>query len=192
VSRLVRSPVVVGAPVDLRGLREDPLAAYDGDLDACLAAVEAGAYERGRQDGMRVGYDLALADQSQLTALVERSLDAAIAHLRTVCEQDAARVTALAMEIARAVVGREPHDEGVTLAARVRQALETVDDRPLVLAVHPDDVAALGSALSDVGGLEVVADASLAPGEGRLHGRWAEADLTRSAAWLAIQRALAV
>jgi len=191
VSRLVRDAVVSLSPIDVRG-REDPLAAYGGDLDACLAGVEAGAYERGRQDGMRVGYDLALADQSQLTALVESTLATAIAHLQAVCEQDAQRITALALEIARAVVGREPHDEGVALAARVREALTTVDDRPLHLGVHPDDVAGLTRALADVDGLTVAPDPTLTPGEGRLHGRWAEADLTRGAAWLAIQRALAV
>jgi flagellar assembly protein FliH len=190
MSRLVRDAVLSHASIDVRG-REDPLAAYGGDLDACLAGVEAGAYERGRQDGMRVGYELALADQSQITSLVEGALGIAIARLQSVCEQDAARISALALEIAKAVVGREPHDDGVALAARVRDALATVDDRPLHLGVHPDDVAGLDRALADVDGLTVVADPTVAPGEGRLHGRWAEADLTRGAAWLAIQRALA-
>jgi flagellar assembly protein FliH len=188
---LLRDAVFAPTAVDVRG-REDPLARFDGDLDACLAGIEADAYERGRQEGMRVGYDLALADQSQLTALVEHALGAAVARLQQVCEQDAQRLTTLALEIARAVVGREPHDDGVALAARVREALATVDDRPLQLGVHPGDVANLSQALVDVAGLTVTADPSLAPGEGRLHGRWAEADLTRGAAWLAIQRALAV
>ncbi len=191
MSRLVRDAVLTSLPIDVRG-REDPLATYGGDLDACLAGVEAGAYERGRQDGMRVGYELALADQSQLTSLVEAALGSAVARLQAVCEQDAQRITALALEIARAVVGREPHDDGLALAGRVREALATVDDRPLQLGVHPDDVAGLSRALADVAGLTVAPDPTLTPGEGRLHGRWAEADLTRGAAWLAIQRALAV
>jgi flagellar biosynthesis/type III secretory pathway protein FliH len=191
MSRLVRDAVVTSLPIDVRG-REDPLATYGGDLDACLAGVEADAYERGRQDGMRIGYELALADQSQLTALVEGALGSAIARLQSVCEHDAHRLTALALEIARAVVGREPHDDGLALVGRVREALATVDDRPLQLGVHPDDVAGLSHALADVDGLTVAPDPTLTPGEGRLHGRWAEADLTRGAAWLAIQRALAV
>ena len=191
MSRLVRDAVLAPQAIDVRG-REDPFAAYGGDVDACLAGVEAAAYERGRQDGMRVGYELAMADQSQLTALVERSLAVAVAHLQAVCEQDAHRITALALEIARAVVGREPHDGGIALVARVREALATVDDRPLHLGVAPEDVPALTQALADVDGLTVAPDPTLTPGEGRLHGRWAEADLTRGAAWLAIQRALAI
>jgi flagellar biosynthesis/type III secretory pathway protein FliH len=190
MSRLLRSAVLSLTPVSL-GDRDDPLAGFGGDLDACLAAVEAGAYERGRQDGMRVGYELSMADQSTMTGAVQRAFDAALVEMRSCRAAEAAGIAALAMEIARAVVGSEPHDGGVALGARLREVLASVDDRPVHIAVHPGDTAILSGALADVDGLTLVADATLSPGEARVHGRWAEADVTRSAAWLAIQRALA-
>jgi flagellar biosynthesis/type III secretory pathway protein FliH len=110
--------------------------------------------------------------------------------MRAVRTADADGIAALALEMARAVVGREPHDDGVALAVRLRDVLASVDDRPLHVAVQPGDAEMVRQALADVDGLVVVPDGSMGPGEARVHGRWAEADVTRSAAWTALQRAL--
>ncbi len=186
MSRLVRYASIGDAPVELCEAQQDPLAAYGWDL----GAYTADRVEQGRQDGMRIGYDLAMADHQHLATLVQGALVGAVAEMGRVRSIDADAVARLAMEIARAVLGHEPHDGAVSLLAKVRDALANVDDRPLTLYVHPSDAELLGEALSDVDGLGLVADPTLAPGDARVQGRWSDADLTRSAAMLAVQRAL--
>ncbi len=186
MSRLVRYASIGDAPVDMCEAPSDPLAAFGWDLEAYTAE----RVEQGRQDGMRIGYDLAMADHQHLTTLVQGALLAAVAEMAQVRSIDADAVARLAMDIARTVLGHEPYDGGAALIAKVRDALGSIDDRPLRLYVHPSDAELLGEALSDVDGLGLVADPMLAPGDARVQGRWSDADLTRSAAMLAVQRAL--
>ena len=58
MSRLVRYASIGDAPVELCEAPQDPLAAYGWDL----GVYTADRVEQGRQDGMRIGYDLAMAD----------------------------------------------------------------------------------------------------------------------------------
>ena len=186
MSRLVRYATMGDSPVELTASNLDPLAAYGWDVQAFANAQ----HEAGRQDGMRIGYELAMADQHQLATIVQQAVAAAVVEMQRVRSVDAQAVVVLALEIARTVLGHEPSDGGVAIARRVRDAMAVVDDRPLVLSAHPDDAQRLRDALSDVDGLDLVADASITPGDARLQGRWSSAEINRSAAWKAVERTL--
>jgi flagellar biosynthesis/type III secretory pathway protein FliH len=105
-------------------------------------------------------------------------------------EDQAAAVVAAALELAAEIVGRAPPIDGDVLAERIRDALSAVDERELTLHLSREDHAALGEAMASRFDLAVAADAALAPGEARLTGAWARAELTREAAVGAIREAL--
>jgi len=164
------------------------------ELDPRLRALLDDETGRARD----AGYALGLVDgQAQAGARVE-SLAAAIAlaAAETGAQIAEARrstiggVVALAEAIAEAVIGRTPHDGGHSTLARVEQALEHLEDRPLTIVVHPVDEELLARALEGRSGLAVRADGRLTPGEARLEGGWSHADLTREAAWAAVREAL--
>jgi flagellar biosynthesis/type III secretory pathway protein FliH len=58
--------------------------------------------------------------------------------------------------------------------------------------VNPADVAVLERAVAGPRSVVVEADPALAPGEARIVGAWAEADLTHAAAFATIRRELGV
>ena len=92
-----------------------------------------------------------------------------------------------AVAIAEFVLGRAPHDDGAALARRIAEALPALDDDELTIAIHPQDWDAVGEAVQLPAGVTIERDPALRPGEARITGRWAQADLTREAA-LAVAR----
>lgn len=184
MNRLLSAPGLDAAPRTL-GM-PDP--ALDG---AALAAVEraaADAYEQGRRDGAAQ----AEAAAQHAAAGVLAALQRADADMRDV----AARAdTGLALDIARAVIGREPCDDAATLLERVCGALRELDDDRIAVHLSAADSAELGDALrraaAEIGtAIDVVEDAVLPAGEAVLAGRWARADLTRARAWTAVSQLL--
>ncbi len=96
----------------------------------------------------------------------------------------------LACAIAASVLGREPSDGGAALAARLLDVLDAVDDEALTVTVAPAEAEIVATALAGTAGVEVRTDPRLAPGEARVAGRWASADLTRTALLAAVRDAL--
>lgn len=152
-------------------------------------AAEA-AYEQGRREGAADARAEAAAAAQRITAALAQARDSALAELAALRAEQAHAHVGLATAIAETVLGREPHDGGQALLARVRDALANLDDAPLTVRVHPDDVAAVAGGVLDER-VSVQADPSLAPGEGRISGSWAQADLTLQAAWRAVREVLA-
>jgi flagellar biosynthesis/type III secretory pathway protein FliH len=186
LSRLLQAPVVVSSARALHA--PDPV------FDPVVRTALAEAYARGRAEGetagRAAGYAEAEADLMRAMGAVRSAFEATVATCQDLRRHESAEVVALAAGIAQTVVGREPSRDAVELLAQVRDALEVLDDPTLVVSANPRDIAVLERGLSDFVGLAVHADASLAPGEARVVGRWANASLTRDAAWEAVAAVL--
>lgn len=110
------------------------------------------AYERGVADGRRAGE---AAEAARLRTAVQ-----AVTEAMTSLHADADKwvghaeenVCALAIAVARQVIGREVAMDKSTLADMVRQALEEFPlDQPLTLRVHPGDLQAIHAAFHAAG-----------------------------------------
>ena len=141
------------------------------------------AYARGLADGRTEGRAEALTARDAAVSALAGACAQTLAEARQLRVAHAGDVTSLAAEIARFVLGREPHDGGQALLARIREALADIDDAPITVQASTTDVALLTTALADVHDLSVVAAADLAPGEARLVGRWASAQITHASCW---------
>lgn len=164
--------------------------AYDSEIRTMIESAAQEAYLRGRDEGFDAGYESAAANLERLTQSVKASVTSGIAELQSWRAQDATDVVALAVAIAERVIGAEPRAGGVAVAERVREALAAIDDKPLTVLAHPDDADAVRGALADLS-IDVVADASVQPGDARVRGPWSQIELTTQAAWDAVNRALA-
>lgn len=185
LSSVLRRPPVVAHP---RRVEVPAPGAPPAELLALLEAERRDAFERGRAAGFEEGRTAAAETTAQLLAEVRASLEGGLGTLRRWRLEEARRAVDLALRITRHVLGREPV-EAATVLARVRQALEAIDDGPLELVVHPDQVPALREAL-DPTTVTVRGDPALASGEARIRGPWSSADLTYDAACQAIGEVL--
>jgi flagellar biosynthesis/type III secretory pathway protein FliH len=182
-----------GAAHQLAAVRPDEL---DPTVRALVAAAAEEAYGRGLREGEVRGAAAAetravgLVDQ--LGAGVSAALERAAQAARTERDETVESAFELALAMAAAILGHEPHDGGAAVAARVRETLGLLEDPSPVVRVHPDDRDVLARALADVRGVTVEADPTLVPGEARITGGWAEADLTHATAFAAIRRDLGV
>lgn len=161
-----------------------------------LDKATAEGYERGLRDGHAQGVAAAearsVAQLDQLTASVTGAVEQAARMAKDACDQDIESAFELAMAIAEAVIGHQPHDGGEVVAERVRETLGLLADPTAVVRVNPDEQELVATALGDLSGVIVEADPMLGPGEARVRGGWAEADLTRATAFAAIRRDLGV
>lgn len=183
MSRLLTAPALRSAAAPLRA--PDPV--HDPRVQAHVAEAERAAYARGLAEGRRDG---AAAAQCAADAVVS-ALAEARAEARALAAGSARDLTDLALAMARLVMEHTAAGDPVALEARVLAAAEQLDEPALRVSVSPADGAALAARLRDVSQLEVAEDGTLAPGEARLTGLWARADLTREAAWQAILAAVA-
>jgi flagellar biosynthesis/type III secretory pathway protein FliH len=161
-----------------------------------LAPVEVGespdnAYERGYGDGLRDGRRDAGAMVEATAGGLRDALEASASHLAELRLVQAEALVGTAIEIAEAVLGAAPPVDRAVLTERLRRALTALDDDPLTVYLHPGDREVFGEALTARFGVVTADDPSLAPGEARVAGPWARADLTREAALSVIREALA-
>jgi flagellar assembly protein FliH len=146
-------------------------------VDEGQAAGYASGYEEGRHAGE-------IAEGARLRNTV-RAAEAALADLRAGEERWTGtieeNVIALAVAVARQIVGRELDNDAVAYAELVRRALaEFPIDQPIRIRLHPADLAAIsttpgpdGEPLRIAGGREAtwLADANIAPGGCMVEGR---------------------
>jgi flagellar biosynthesis/type III secretory pathway protein FliH len=133
----------LGGPSDameLPGLGEELVAGID------IADVEHRAYERGYQDGQLAGVRAETARVQAALAAIDDAL------LRLQGEAEAwvgnarENVCAIAVAIARQMVMRELREDPDTVLALAERALAEIPvDQPVVVRVHPDDLAVLES-----------------------------------------------
>lgn len=168
------------------------LAAIEADHQLQLAAAHDAGYAAGYSDGDHDGYtrgrgELDAAVDSTITG-VQAAADTYLAAARQTRQRLGDRTMVLAVDLFRTILGHDPDLATVGLIGRLRAALELVDDGDLVVDVHPDDVATVVAAAErdrTWAAFTVYGDPGLGRGEARIHGRWADADLT----WTALELA---
>ncbi len=189
MSRVLATPGLAARRVELAA----PGPALDPFTEGLLERETAAAYARGLADGAVRERERARSEAVDAAGRVLAGVEAvgasAAEQVHAVLVARAEEVTDLALAVAAAVLGREPHDGGTALAARVADALGQLDDPTLRVAVCPGDADVVAGAVAG-SSVAVVADASLAPGEARLAGEWARADLTREAIWATVEAVL--
>jgi flagellar assembly protein FliH len=148
-----------------------------------LEEARAEGFAAGRREGFAAGRE----DMAGAADRIESAIGRAVTDLKRHREEAAAELVEAALAVAEFVLGHAPHDGGEAIAARIPQALADLDDEGLVIAVHPGDWDAVSAAVQLPAAATLTRDPSLRPGEARIAGRWATAELTRNAA-LAIAR----
>ena len=141
-----------------------------------IEELEEAAYERGVEAGRVKAADRMLAATEAISEAVERRR----AELREEFDRQEDRLLSVALQLAESVLGHAQHDGGEALARRIRHYVGQIDDSKLTVALNPADAELIYNlGLSDV---ELAPDASLEPGEARVVGEWARADITFAAA----------
>jgi len=177
-------PRAIGQPSMERTIQMD--AAMSSRLDQMREA----AYNKGLAEGRSQGSQEMGQRVESISAAITLSCGDLQERLERSRQSYAGGVVQLAEVIAEAVIGRTPHDEGAAILARVRAALDQLDDPQLRITVHPDDLGIVRDGLGSHPGIEVTADSNLSLGEAQISGGWSHADLTREAAWDAVRRSL--
>lgn len=193
MSRVLTGTVVGPAHHRLGATPRDQL---DPVVRELLAQATAKAYERGLREGRAQGAVEAEADivdrLDRFGSGITAAVDDVARTARAACDDTVEAAFELATTMAGAILDHEPHDGGAVVADRIREALALLDDDAPVVHVSAADGQLVMSALAGARGVTVEVDADLAPGEARIRGGWADADLTRTAAFDAIRRSLHV
>jgi flagellar assembly protein FliH len=155
-----------------------------------MRSIVDDAAARAREEGRAEGVAIGRADAGNLQAAISAAIADGLAHLEAWRAAHAQEVIGLAIEIARAVVNREPGPDGMEVAARVRAALEQLDDGPLVVRVHPSQSEDVAAALATKPRVSVAADESVEYGGALVDGPWSHADVTLASAWRAASNLL--
>ncbi len=187
MSSVLRQPSLSDRPLPLGGieaLTADPVVA---------AEIEA-AYRRGTEDGRARALEEESARLAALTAEAHDALRAAVEDARrrlaAAVEDSAAAVLRIALDVAETIVGSLEPATVEALTDRILEALDAIDDEDLSVAVHPDRLDVVAAGLAEVPGVSIQPDPSLGPGEAKLRGRWARADLTIAAAFRNLRETL--
>ncbi len=143
-----------------------------------IEQVRAEAFAEGRREGFVAGR----ADMEGAISRVDTALQTSVRDLRSYRAQAVDEILNAALEVAEFIVGQLPPDDGAAIAARVRDAITNLDDEDMVVTIHPQDWDAVSDRVRLPNGVTMQRDPSLRPGEARVSGRWATAELTREAA----------
>jgi flagellar biosynthesis/type III secretory pathway protein FliH len=174
LSRVIHNATIATPPAFGR----DGLEFIDASTADLVDRARAEAFDAGRREGFAAGK----AEVQGAVGRLESAVRDAVRRLGDLRAADIEQTLSVALEIASFVVGRLPPDEGGTLARRISDAVSKLDDENVVVAVHPQDWDAVRDGVRLPNGVTMERDPSLAPGEARVAGRWATAELTREAA----------
>lgn len=181
--------------------RPQPEAARNSLTAADLEQISREAYEDGHREGVGRGYAEGHAQghaeghsqgREQGLAAGAEEISAVVARLSRVCEQllqplDEQRIalqsglTELALQLARAVIGRDPVTEPAQVAMAVEQALAALPAgaEGIEVFLHEADLELLEHSERLRPEWRLTADASLQPGDLRLRTRHSVVDFTR-------------
>jgi flagellar assembly protein FliH len=145
--------------------------------------LEAGRLE-GHAEGLQAGQQEARAEAEALNALGQ-SCAVAIEGLGTGVST---ALAALALDVARKVIGTELKANPDSVAAVVQEVLRTdlAEHGPVQLWLHPDDAALVGGYLGDAlaeNKWRIMSDASLARGGCRAQSAYGDIDATLQTRW---------
>lgn len=175
MSRVIRNANLATAP---QAFGRGAPVLVDDYMSDLIEQARAEAFAAGRSEGFAAGR----AEMAGAAERVETALAAATAEvlrMRADCVHEALDA---AFEVAEFVLGKTPHDDSSDLVPRIEESLRNLDDEDLKVAIHPQDWDAVSGAVRMPPGVTIERDPSLRPGEARVTGRWATADLTREAA----------
>ncbi len=184
--------------------------AAEGYAEGLTRGLEEGRAQ-GRSEGYEAGRRAAETEAAAIAARFAKTFDALGGEIKALDDAVEDAIVALAIELARRVIGAEVARSREALAGLIRQVLVEIPidtGTPRVL-LHPDDLAALRAHLPDIGGskVELVADETIEAGgcrvladgidnEARPDRRWVErsnlfeGDLTLASRWRAAMLAL--
>jgi flagellar assembly protein FliH len=174
---------------------------------------------RGREEGRAQGYDegyaagrqAADAELAATSARIAKVAEALGGQIKVLDDAVEDAVVALALELARRIVGAEINRSREALVGLIRQVLTEIpiDTGTPRILLHPDDLTALRQHMAEIGAgnVELVADDGIEPGgcrvladsidgETRPDRRWVErsnlfeSDLTLASRWRAAMLAL--
>lgn len=141
-------------------------------------AIALSAYEAGYARGSTEGRTDVSAMEAQLLGAIERCVD----EVHHASAQMTARVLEIAELFVTTVLRHVPEARTQGLLVRLGEVLRTFELEPLEVSVVPDSVADVVDVLNQqprlAGGVTVVGDPTLHPGEFRIHSEWADADGT--------------
>lgn len=157
-----------------------PVPVLDPPTAAAVDQVVADARVEAFRDGEAAGRAAARAELDRAVAAVTAALEQTRDELRSGRDAMSRASLDLAHAVATAVLDRTPAPEALEVFESVRRAVALLDDAPLRVHLGVDDARVLEGADVD-GHLEIVADATIAPGEARVVGPSSGAELTRSA-----------
>jgi len=186
LNRVIRSAAVAAAPPAF-GNGNGGLRFVDDATAQLIEEARAEAFAAGRGEGVAAGR----AEMEGAIARVEAALHAAVQDLNDYRARAVAETLDAALEVAEFVVGMLPPDEGAALARRIEDAVAGLDDEDMVVAIHPQDWDSVRESVRLPNGMTMERDPSLRPGEARISGRWATAELTREAALQVAREVLA-
>jgi flagellar biosynthesis/type III secretory pathway protein FliH len=175
LSRVIRNAAVAAAPP---AFRDGGLRFVDDATAELIEQARAEAFEAGRREGFTAGR----ADMEGAISRVDTALRTAVRELNEYRSQAVDETIEAALEVAAFVVGQLPADDGSAIATRIHNAIAGLDDEDMTVSIHPQDWDAVSSLVRLPNGITMERDPSLRPGEARVSGRWATADLTRDAA----------
>ncbi len=183
MTRVLRTPRVGAAPVSV----PSP-SAWGPVAHAAFDEGYAKGLADGRQDGRR--------DMSHVGDEIARALERCRAEIAAASAALSNRTVEIAELFVETVLRHRPDTATAGLLARVREALEAIDEGAIDLFVHPDLVTPVSDALAGhgvaTGPVSVCPDESLALGEFRLRAGWASADATWDSYVRAARDALAL
>ena len=175
MNRVIRNATLAAAP---QAYGHGAPVLVDDYMSDLIEQTRAEAFEAGRREGFAAGR----ADMAGAAERVQAALAGATAEVLQMRSDCVHETLDAAFEVAEFVLGRAPHDDPESLMPRIEDALRNLDDEELAVAIHPQDWDAVSAAVRMPPGVTIERDPSLRPGEARVTGRWATADLTREAA----------
>ena len=175
MNRVIRNATVAAAPP---AFGRGGLQFVDDATAELIEQAKAEAFEAGRREGFASGR----ADMEGAISRVDTALHNAVRDLARYRAESVNETIDAAIEVARFVMGQLPTDAVEAMVSRINDAIHDLDDEDMSVAIHPQDWDAVSSMVRLPAGITMDRDPSLRPGEARIVGRWATADLTRDAA----------
>lgn len=175
MNRVIRNATLATAP---KAYGHGAPVLVDDYMSDLIEQAKAEAFEAGRREGFASGQ----ADMAGAAERVEGALAGATAEVLRMRSDCVHETLDAAFEVAEFVLGKAPHDDPTSLIPRIEDSLRNLDDEDLIVAIHPQDWDAVSTTVRMPPGVTIERDPSLRPGEARVTGRWATADLTREAA----------
>ena len=180
MNRVIRRPTVTPDARAIGG-------GHPGALEATsVETATSFAFEEGRVAGRAE----AAESVRELALAVNDAVDRAVSDLQQIRSDAVSQWVEAAIEIAEFLIDSVPEQAARSLLARMDEALAQITDSPLEIHIGATDLELVDQIFGSRSDISVIVDAGLRPGEARITGSAASADMTRSTALAAVRRAL--